>query len=248
MAQPLLSVVTVVKNDFAALSLTGKSLYPYASFIEWIVVDGTPDRPAAESVTRKCGFPVYLISGSDEGIYDAMNKGTQHATGKYIQYLNAGDQLLSLEKLKQLLRKTGTPKILFADTWYGFSTRHRLKKAAFYPDFFRGMPFCHQSVLFPAALKSRMVYHTRYLYAADYDLLLRFVVAGYQFEKIPWPLTLVDPYGVSNRYQRRVTREQWRISVNHGCPRVKALIFFGIKLLLSFAADGYQRLNLHGQR
>jgi len=43
------------------------------------------------------------VSDRDKGLYDAMNKGLNLATGRFVWFLNAGDQIASDEILKKIL-------------------------------------------------------------------------------------------------------------------------------------------------
>ncbi|ADK83334.1 glycosyltransferase family 2 protein [Sediminispirochaeta smaragdinae] len=92
---PLFSIITVCYNAKTTISNTINSVLNQSfTDFEYIIVDGgstdgTLDivNPYAEQ--RKLG----LISESDDGIYDAMNKGIQLANGKYLNFLNADDTL-----------------------------------------------------------------------------------------------------------------------------------------------------------
>jgi putative colanic acid biosynthesis glycosyltransferase len=96
-AQPLLSIVTVVRNDLAGLTATLDSTSTLDRHsVERIVIDGS-DRPEIASLLRSAAFalPTRWISEPDSGIYDAMNKGMTLSRGRFVLFLNAGDLLRS---------------------------------------------------------------------------------------------------------------------------------------------------------
>ena len=90
------SVVTIHLNDFAGLNRTFNSLKLSRCFnhLEWIIIDGDSELTDGglffEQVKSSAD---HFLSEPDKGIYDAMNKGTRLASGDYILYLNAGDEL-----------------------------------------------------------------------------------------------------------------------------------------------------------
>ncbi len=60
--------------------------------VEHIIVDGASTDGTLDVVAR---FPhvARVLSGKDDGLYDAMNKGARVATGDYVSWLNADDML-----------------------------------------------------------------------------------------------------------------------------------------------------------
>lgn len=89
---PLVSVVTVVKDDAEGLEETIKCIKQQKySNIEHIIIDGdSSNRTALLAICSRYGVALAL-SEPDRGIYDAMNKGISYAQGEYICILNAGD-------------------------------------------------------------------------------------------------------------------------------------------------------------
>ena len=81
----------MVKNDENNITKTIKSVQnqSFKNF-EHIIIDGkSTDRTLEIIQTIKNG--IQLISEKDKGIYDAMNKGINIATGDVIGILNADD-------------------------------------------------------------------------------------------------------------------------------------------------------------
>ncbi len=87
------TVVTVTWNDYAGLSRTVDSLRAQvgARFQHVVVDGGSSDGSLEWLAANPACDDVLVISEPDEGIYDAMNKGTDVATGELVTFLNAGD-------------------------------------------------------------------------------------------------------------------------------------------------------------
>ena len=92
----LISIVTVVYNDKRTISKTIESIIKYRSpEIEYIIIDGGSTDVTLEIINEYKENIDILISESDNGIYDAMNKALLIANGNYIININCGDILLS---------------------------------------------------------------------------------------------------------------------------------------------------------
>lgn len=89
---PKISVVTVCYNCHEVVEHTIcnvlKQTYPN---MEYIVIDGGSTDGTQEIVKRYADRLAYWVSEPDHGIYDAMNKGIEAATGDWIIFRNAGD-------------------------------------------------------------------------------------------------------------------------------------------------------------
>jgi glycosyltransferase involved in cell wall biosynthesis len=94
MAQPLISIITVVYNSVSLLEITMQSVfdqdYPH---IEYIIVDGASTDGSLLLIQRNESQISRWISEPDKGLYDAMNKGIDLATGDFIWFMNAGDSI-----------------------------------------------------------------------------------------------------------------------------------------------------------
>jgi len=86
------TVITVAFNAASTIADTLNSVaaqtYPQ---VEHIVVDGASTDATLDVVERHGKHVARLISEPDQGIYDAMNKGLELATGEIIGFLNADD-------------------------------------------------------------------------------------------------------------------------------------------------------------
>ncbi|MDV7991214.1 glycosyltransferase [Rhodococcus sp. IEGM 1374] len=89
---PTLTVVTVVFNDAPGLTRTLDSATPVLDEVEYWIIDGSTTGDVRELVSQRADPRIRLLSEADEGLYDAMNKGLDRATGDYLLFMNAGDQ------------------------------------------------------------------------------------------------------------------------------------------------------------
>jgi putative colanic acid biosynthesis glycosyltransferase len=105
-----LSIITIVRNDLPGLTTSCRSLEPIlASDIEHVVVDGSTESDVRNFLSLRRTGRLKWISGPDDGIYDAMNKGLTLASGSYVLFLNAGDRFQSpfpMEGLRTLISRS----------------------------------------------------------------------------------------------------------------------------------------------
>ena len=107
---PIVSVVTVVKNDLQGLRVTLASVLMQSDKdFEWLIIDGFSDDGTSqlcqEISNKKLGK---VISTPPNGIYDAMNQGLANATGEYVLFINAGDFFVSANSINTILRVVNT--------------------------------------------------------------------------------------------------------------------------------------------
>ena len=119
--QPTFSIITITYNavrlvEQTLLNVLSQS-YPN---IEYIVIDGGSTDGTVDIIRRYESGLAYWVSEPDKGIYDAMNKGLQKATGDYVSFINAGDTLCSSDTVQsvvsKLQKRKALPDIIYGET------------------------------------------------------------------------------------------------------------------------------------
>ena len=122
-----ISIITINYNDAKGLAKTLKSVASQVLSdkvlndgfsLEHIIVDGGSTDGSIEVIKEYASrnindhqsainfhLEVKWVSEKDKGVYNAMNKGIEMASGEYIQILNAGDILASNEVLAKVRGK-----------------------------------------------------------------------------------------------------------------------------------------------
>jgi glycosyltransferase involved in cell wall biosynthesis len=211
---PVLTLITVTFNAGAVLERTLRSVRAQTvQEFEYLVIDGASTdgtlalvRAAGDVVTR-------WVSEPDRGIYDAMNKGLALATGEYVWFLNAGDELHDHCVIERFYERLADD----ADVYYGDAlfvredgsavglrsevTPHRLPKNLSWKDFDRGMVVCHQS--FVARRSIAPPYRLDHFYSADIDWEIRCLKAARTVQYLDFVLSryLVGGFSVKNLRQ-----------------------------------------------
>ncbi|HEX8237202.1 MAG TPA: glycosyltransferase family 2 protein [Abditibacteriaceae bacterium] len=94
---PLFSVITPTFNCAAQLQRTADSLTQQDNILfEHILIDGLSTDETVDvirSYADQATHAVRWVSEKDRGIYDAMNKGIDMASGRFLLFLGAGDLL-----------------------------------------------------------------------------------------------------------------------------------------------------------
>ena len=88
------SIITICYNAAETIEATFKAVAAQAySNLEYIVVDGDSNDDTLSLCERYQSIISTLVSEPDDGIYNAMNKGIDLATGDFLYFANADDYL-----------------------------------------------------------------------------------------------------------------------------------------------------------
>lgn len=146
--RPLVSVVTVVFNGEKYLEETIQSVInqTYDNF-EYIIIDGGSTDGTIDIIKKYEDKISYWVSEPDNGIFDAMNKGIDVATGEWINFMNAGDGFYANNTLWEVFSTNNYQNI---DVIYGnhnviYPSKTRIAKAGDIKNIWKGSQFCHQA-------------------------------------------------------------------------------------------------------
>ncbi len=221
---PLFSIITVCYN---AADTIGRTLDSVAKqtckLFEYIVVDGKSADSTCD-IVRTSGIPqLRFTSEKDSGIYDAMNKGLNMASGKYVIFLNAGDAFHSPDTLQILANaamNNDLPGIIYGQTDIVDAERRRLgdrhlraPEILSLDSFKNGMVVCHQA--FVALRKLTRPYDLNFRFSADYDWCIRCL--QHSSHNVYVDEVLIDYLneGMTTRNRGRSLRERFKIMCHY---------------------------------
>ena len=219
-----ISVITVSFNCVNLITSTLENVSDQdSSIVEHIVIDGNSTDGTFEVLNQQKEKLAYFVSEHDSGIYDAMNKGIQAATGEWILFLNAGD--VFHEKLDLATIKFEWPNnaefVVFPFVIEGdFQPRLPDLTVRF------GMPTSHQAMLISSRIAKQFKLNSKYKVAADYEFFLRRKMLNNDcvyVENII--LSRVLPGGYSAENLNTMRREYQKIIFDH-LGTFKALAYY----------------------
>ncbi|MCB0724842.1 MAG: glycosyltransferase [Ignavibacteriae bacterium] len=179
MKQPVISIITVVYNGKKVLPMTIKSIATQTyDNIEYIIIDGASTDSTLDVIEKNKNIVSKFVSEPDRGIYDAMNKGLKIATGDYVWFLNAGDEIYSSDTISKVF-ELEEADAYYGDVGYideneedlGTRTLKTPPESFSWKDMIWGMVVSHQS--FIVKRKYAVNYDLRYKYTADVDWMIK---------------------------------------------------------------------------
>lgn len=167
------------------------------SNIEYIVVDGKSSDGTLDIIKKYSPYITRWISEEDRGMYDALNKGMQIATGDVIGILNSDDVLASADVISEIVNcfQQNNVESLYGDLVYVEPTD--LQKVL---RFWKGLPYersrfkygwmpAHPTFYIRRELIEKYGgYESHYFTAADFEFmaryLFRFKISSYYLPKL----------------------------------------------------------------
>lgn len=171
----LLSIVTVVRNDLRGLRITIDSVARLMRCdVEHWVIDGSDNCAIRNDLASRAGHEIRWISEPDRGIYDAMNKGLERASGAFVLFVNAGDSVSSILEADELLGRLATadPRVLLGHTVEKWGNDRWLRPGVGHERDVFGAP-AHQATFYPRAFYAKARYRVDLLVTADAEYTAR---------------------------------------------------------------------------
>lgn len=221
----MLSIVTINFNNVVGLKRTIDSLQSMRdSGFHWVFIDGGSSDGSLELAKNFFKIGDVIVSESDSGIYNAMNKGVSCATGRQIMFLNSGDELhAAIKSYQEMELKEGDDLHLF-----GFQIRGKTRLPRSNAWRFWSMPTSHQAIIYSTKLLLKYPYDESYRYAADFEHYLRINKSYLQIRKSMKPLIVNEPYG-SDQNLAVVLDEYRRALIKNGYSSFWAQFVFWLK-------------------
>jgi glycosyltransferase involved in cell wall biosynthesis len=213
---PLVTVVTIVLNDPEGLEQTIRSIRQQTyERLEYIVIDGGSKAPTLNVINIHADSIDRWISEPDRGIYDAMNKGIDLATGEWISFMNAGDCYYDKEVLSTVFSQDfGEADFIYGHTNFLSGDFTGIVKAWEFDILWKTMIFTHQSSFTRAELLKKRKFNPDFKICGDFDVIYNAYMDGRKFHNADTVISTVS-FGVSEVNRARMAVEKWKVVRRH---------------------------------
>lgn len=255
----MISIITITFNNFRELKRTLESI-PVSGDVESIVINGGDDPDTTGFLKNYAGK---VISGKDDGIADAFNKGLSNASGEFVMYLNSGDVLIDKgypEKAARVLNENPDvsfvhSSIIFRDRIGGeILMRPQMKSPG------RGQPYFHPTMIVRKKCFDEVgSFNTSYKIGMDFDFIIRLEKKGFKGYFLEGePAVKMDGTGRSATGEKEAIKECYRslkendllTAKNRRGFLVRKILFSSRQLMISLGLKNllgvFKRLKHHG--
>jgi glycosyltransferase involved in cell wall biosynthesis len=221
---PKITIITICYNAAPFIEKTLQCVLNQAfTDYEYLIQDGKSKDNTLEIVAKYQNEKFRIFSESDKGIYDALNKAVENATGDYVCFLHAGDVFFDENTLKNIFQKADNQDFIYGDTvmmnqetgvtrpWY---KQKPAEKDFSYRSFQNGMVICHQSMIVKRSLSAEYVVG-KWKIANDLDWSIRTLQNCKTFLDVKIPIAYFLEGGVSDQRRKNALRERFEIMRTH---------------------------------
>ena len=205
----LISIVVVSLNTKKEFLKTIKSIkkQDYKNY-QIIIVDGKSTDGTVDEIKKLNSKKIKYIIEKDKGIYDAMNKGSQLASGDWIIFLNSGDIFFNNCVLSNIFNQyLEKIDIIFGNTIVKNGGIKYSLKSKYFTSKTILMPFCHQSTFVNTDIIKRNQFSLKYKYSSDFEFFLKCFSTKKIFYDTNLTIATVSSQGSSDSNRQKVYSE-----------------------------------------
>lgn len=195
-----ISIITVTYNAEKYLEQTIKSVIEQDySNIEYIIIDGASTDKTINIIKKYEKYITYWISEPDKGIYDAMNKGIDLATGKWINFMNAGDIFTDNTILSMIFETPLNYDVIYggANLYYQDENKYIYDAPRKPQTIYNRLPCIHQTMFIKDNYMKKNKYNTYFELSSDVELFFELYTQNCTFYIIQKPIVNFLMGGIS---------------------------------------------------
>jgi len=227
----LFTIITVVRNAESLIIETLNSILSqtYRNF-ELIIVDGCSSDSTLAKVNDTlitATVRTKILSETDDGIYDAMNKGVRSASSLYTIFINAGDTLNSSDTLLKvcgIINLNQFHEVLYGDSFVSYGNFKVFLRAGKINELVHGMQFSHQATFVATYLLKKYPFDLNFMISSDFDFLLRLYKHKYRFLALQMPVATTLYGGISDSKRISTYSEYLKIVNKDGFRLVSSFL------------------------
>lgn len=180
-----ISIITVTYNSASTIEQTIQSVLSQSySNIEYIIIDGVSTDGTLDILNRYISQIHKIVSEKDKGIYDALNKGIDLATGDVIGILHSDDFYMSSNVIENVANSFNQNQCdaLYANLYYvDKDNTDKIKRKWHSGNYSEGSFLNGWMPPHPTFFVKKEIYNKfgkfdlQFTSAADYELMLRFI-------------------------------------------------------------------------
>lgn len=212
------TVVTVTYNAQEHLEQTIKSVIKQDySNVEYIIIDGGSTDGTIDIIKKYEDHIAYWISEPDHGIYDAMNKGIDVATGEWINFMNAGDCFCEIGTILKVMENLSDDTDIISGDIYSIDlNNNKAYRSAPREGYAYDGMFCyHQTMFTKVNIMKMLKFDTSFKVAGDYDFVMKCYVAKHKFQFLDFAVANFMEGGISSKYLLNAKIEDMFIQSKH---------------------------------
>ena len=215
--EQLITIVTVTYNCVQDIEETILSVINQTyKDIEYIIIDGGSTDGTVDVIKKYSNRINLWKSEPDAGLYFAMNKGLELASGQWINFMNSGDTFYSQTTIEQVFSNTYQKGVIYGDVMFSFDrTNEVLVKASDLKYFWKGMQFVHQAAFVSTDLMKEHPFDTQYNLIADYNSLYKMFLSGANFQYLGFTICNFLAGGLSDNNPKSIIECQHMIFPLH---------------------------------
>lgn len=209
-----ISIVTISYNCINVVEETILSVIRQTyTNIEYIIIDGASKDGTVDVIRRYADKINYFVSEPDKGIYDAMNKGLNAATGDWVIFMNAGDSFYNNTVIERFVPQIEKDTVIAHGDIMVIGKHFKYhRKPTPIEQMKERMTVRHQATFTKLSYHKTHPFDTSYRSSGDYAFFYKaYFDDKVKFQYIPLCVANFDNTGISNANFKSSFRENRRI-------------------------------------